>query len=237
MDDRLTNSQSSKHRIEELQSAIADMAVRQQQHSDRYALETIERLLLTAQYSDDNTLEHTRRVALLAVALGRELGLSQRDLWLLERAAPLHDLGKVAVPDEILLKQDRLTADEYAVVKTHCAVGARILEGSDLELVRVAETIVRSHHERWDGRGYPEGLHGARIPLMARIVHVADVFDVLVHERPHKEAWTFVRASEELKQNAGKQFDEAVVAAFEALPGSALPGLEQLCDRDATRII
>jgi putative two-component system response regulator len=127
------------------------------------------------------------------------------------------------VPDSVLLKPGRLTTEEFEVVKTHAVLGARVLAGSDSDLLVCAERVARSHHERWDGTGYPDGLAGAAIPLEGRLVHVADVFDVLVHERPYKESWTVEAAADEIRQGAGTQFDPEIVRAFEALdprPGS-----------------
>ena len=148
-------------------------------------------------------------------------------VWLVRQAAPLHDLGKIAIPDSILLKPGRLEPEEFEVVKTHAVLGARVLSESSSEVLGVAEQIARSHHERWDGDGYPDGLAGADIPLVARLVHVADVFDVLVHERPYKEAWTVEDAAGEIRAGAGTQFDPGVVAAFDALgAGSWTAGME-----------
>jgi putative two-component system response regulator len=144
-------------------------------------------------------------------------------VWLVRHAAPLHDVGKIAVPDSVLLKPSRLTEEEFEVVKTHAVLGARVLAGGASDLLICAEQVARSHHERWDGTGYPDGLAGEAIPLEGRLVHVADVFDVLVHERPYKESWTVEAAAEEIRQGAGTQFDPEVVRAFEALdprPGS-----------------
>jgi putative two-component system response regulator len=153
----------------------------------------------------------------MAARLGRRLGVPDAEVELIRRAAPLHDLGKIAVPDSILLKPDKLTAEEYEVIKTHAQVGASILEGSRSPLWRVAARIARSHHERWDGGGYPDGLEGDAIPLEGRLVAVADVFDILVHERPYKEGWSVDDAAEEIRGNAGTQFDPAIVEAFDEL--------------------
>jgi HD-GYP domain-containing protein (c-di-GMP phosphodiesterase class II) len=136
-------------------------------------------------------------------------------------AAPLHDLGKIAIPDSILLKPGKLSDEEFEVVKTHSLLGARVLAGGETELLEVAERIVRHHHERWDGGGYPDGLVGEDIPAAARITHVADVFDVLVHERPYKDSWSVDEAAEEIRAGAGTQFDPDVVQAFEDLGPAA----------------
>ena len=141
-----------------------------------------------AGYRDDNTHEHTQRVAALAARLARELGLADRQVALIHRAAPLHDIGKIAIPDSILLKPGRLTEEEFEVVKTHAVLGARVLQGGDSDVIQTAEAIARHHHERWDGGGLPRRPGGRRDPVAARLVHLADVFDVLVHERPYKES-------------------------------------------------
>src|SRR3954454_11314334 len=169
---------------------------------------------LAAEYRDDNTREHTERVAALAARLGRRLGLSELAVTHIRHAAPLHDVGKIAIPDSILLKPGRLSAQEFEVVKTHAEAGARVLADGESELLEVAESIARSHHERWDGTGYPDALAGADIPLVGRLVHVADVFDVLVHERPYKEAFSVEDAAAEITRGAGAQFDPEVVEAF-----------------------
>jgi putative two-component system response regulator len=179
------------------------------------------RLLVAAEYRDDNTHEHTQRVGELAAGLARELGLGDRMVALVRQAAPLHDLGKIAVPDSILLKPGRLTEEEFEVVKTHAVLGARVLAGSESEVVQVAERIARSHHERWDGGGYPDGLGAEAIPVEARLVALADVFDVLVHERPYKESWTVEAAVEEIRSGSGTQFAPEIVGAFERLGPSA----------------
>ena len=158
----------------------------------------LRRLALAAEYRDDNTREHTERVAALAARLGQRLGLSELAITHIRHAAPLHDVGKIAIPDSILLKPGRLTDAEFEVVKTHAEAGARVLADADSELLEVAESIARSHHERWDGTGYPDGLSGADIPLVGRLVHVADVFDILVHERPYKEAFSVEDAAAEI---------------------------------------
>jgi response regulator RpfG family c-di-GMP phosphodiesterase len=201
----------------ELEAVVAAQAVARRRHDEQAALDTLRRLAMAAEYRDDNTHEHTQRVGELAARLARHLGHEDRTVWLIRQVAPLHDLGKIAIPDTVLLKPGRLTREEFEVVKTHAVLGARVLAGGESDLLRAAERTVRSHHERWDGTGYPDGLGGTDIPLEGRLVHVADVFDVLVHERPYKESWTVEAAAEEIRRGAGTQFDPDVVRAFEAL--------------------
>ncbi|MDX2003643.1 MAG: tetratricopeptide repeat protein [Meiothermus sp.] len=175
--------------------------------------EMVYRLALAAEYRDDNTGEHIQRVGDMAAQIARELGWSKARTDILRQAATLHDIGKIAISDTILLKPGKLTPEEYDVVKTHTTLGAEILGDGRSELLRVAEQIARSHHERWDGKGYPQGLAGEDIPEAGRIVAVADVLDALTSERPYKRAWTLSEAIEEIQKSAGTQFDPRVVAA------------------------
>src|SRR3954447_25371620 len=198
----------------ELEAVIAARALARARETANAEHDTLNRLLQAAGYRDDNTYEHTQRVGLLASKLARELGLPPREVALIGHAAPLHDIGKIAIPDSILLKPGRLTEEEFEVVKTHAVLGARVLAGGASELFAVAETIARHHHERWDGEGYPLGLAGDAIPVAARIVHVADVYDVLVHERPYRESLTPAAAASEIAAGAGSDFDPKVVEVF-----------------------
>jgi PAS domain S-box-containing protein len=176
--------------------------------------ETLQRLALATEYRDDNTYHHTERVGIAAEEIGTALGLGAEEIRLLGEAAPLHDIGKLAIPDAILLKPGKLSVQEYEVMMTHAAVGARLLSGSSSPVLQVATVIAASHHERWDGTGYPAGLAGEAIPLVGRVTAVADAFDALTHDRPYKSAWTLEQAIVEIQRAAGSQFDPHVVAAF-----------------------
>lgn len=177
--------------------------------------EVIWRLSRALAYRDDDTGEHTSRVAKVARLIAEELGLSKDDCRTLYLAAPLHDIGKVAIPDAVLNKPDRLDADDVAIMRRHAAIGADILADGSSDLIQVAARIASSHHERWDGKGYPNGTGGSDIPLEGRVVAVADVFDALCSARPYKRAWPLVQARQEIQNNAGSQFDPVCVAAFE----------------------
>ena len=218
-----------RERAAELEGVIAAQAVSRRRELESAQVDGLRRLALAAEYRDDNTHEHTERVGHMAAQLARGVGLGDRMVWLVREAAPLHDLGKIAIPDSILLKPGKLSDGEYEVVKTHALLGARVLAGAESELLEVADKIVRHHHERWDGGGYPDGLAGDEIPAVARITAVADVFDVLVHERPYKDSWTVEAAAEEIRKGAGTQFDPAVVEAFDALgPAGWRPEVQPL---------
>jgi putative two-component system response regulator len=176
--------------------------------------EIILRLALAVEYRDNDTGEHTLRVARYSRLIAGQLGLPARlcrDIYL---AAPLHDVGEVAIPDNILLKPGRLTEEEMAVIRTHATIGARILADSACELIQLGAQIAASHHERWDGAGYPNGLKETAIPIAARVVAVADVFDALTTRRPYKEPMPLEVARDYLVENKARQFDPACVDAF-----------------------
>jgi putative two-component system response regulator len=176
-------------------------------------IEIIERLARAAEFRDDNTGQHTERVGQMAALIARQLGLPDSQVALIRRAAPLHDVGKIGVPDTILMKLGRLTEDEFAIVRTHTSIGARILSGSHFPILRLAEEIAFNHHERWDGDGYC-GISRDAIPLAGRIVAVADVFDALTQKRPYKSAWPVDEAVAEIDRQRGRQFDPTLVDSF-----------------------
>ena len=197
------------------QNDVLEEKVRQRtQDLDKAQVEILKRLALAAEYRDDVTGEHIERVGTLAGFLAAGLDLSEESVEVIRRAAPLHDVGKIGVPDGILLKPGKLTAEEFERVKEHSSIGGSILAGSSFAVLRAAEKIALTHHERWNGSGYPEGLEGEDIPLAGRIVSLVDVYDVLTHERPYKSAWSVDRALEEIRVQRGRQFDPRVVDAF-----------------------
>jgi putative two-component system response regulator len=181
---------------------------------ERARLEVLERLARAAEYRDDNTGEHTQRVGRTSAMIATALGRDDEEVELIRRAATLHDVGKIGIPDSILLKPGPLTHAEMDVMRGHTKIGARILSGSDVPLLRMAASIAYSHHEHWTGAGYPDGQEGESIPLVGRIVAVADMFDALTHSRPYKEAWPRDRAVAEVRRNSGAHLDPAVVEAF-----------------------
>jgi putative two-component system response regulator len=177
-------------------------------------VEILQRLSDAAEYRDDDTGQHTKRVAAIAVAIGRSMGLDHHTLELLRWSSPLHDVGKIGIPDSVLLKPGRLTPAEMEVMKSHTTIGARILMGGQSPLVQMAETIALNHHERWDGKGYPRELSGEDIPIEARLVAVADVFDALTHARPYRAAWSVEDTRAEIQRGAGRHFDPEITRIF-----------------------
>lgn len=195
-------------------------------------LEILERLALAAEYRDDCTGQHTRRVGDLAALLARSIGLSAEHVELIHRAAPLHDIGKIGIPDGILLKPSKLTEEEYVHIKAHTDIGRIILSGSKFPILQTAERIALYHHERWDGAGYYH-ITGHAIPIEARIVSVVDVFDVITHARPYKAAASVSEAIELIRQERERQFDPALVDAFcELQRGPDLTHLSQALEID-----
>ncbi len=176
-------------------------------------VEVVLRLSLAAEYRDDDTGHHTKRVGAISALLASRLKLGTDFVRLIEQAAPLHDIGKVGIPDSILLKPGKLTPQEWEIMKTHTRIGGKILGGSPHKLLNLAEEIALTHHERHDGSGY-NGMKGEEIPLSGRIVAVADVFDALTHSRPYKEAWPREKALEEIAAQRGRQFHPDVTDAF-----------------------
>jgi putative two-component system response regulator len=216
---RLLQLQAKAHR-----DLLEDRVRQRTAQLEKARLELLQRLAIAGEYRDHETDQHAQRIGHTAGLLASALGLGPREVARILHAAALHDIGKIAIPDAILLKPRRLTSQEFETVKTHASVGARILGGSQTGLLRVAAEIAATHHERWDGRGYPDGLAGDAIPLSGRIVAVADVFDALTHKRPYKQAWSVEEAATEIAKQSGQQFDPAVVAAFHTLDHAALVG-------------
>jgi response regulator RpfG family c-di-GMP phosphodiesterase len=205
-------------------TAVAIENVRVYQELEAARQETLQRLALAAEYRDGATYEHTERVARTAGLLAERLELPAATVSLIRQAAPLHDLGKLAVSDAVLRKPGKLTAAEFEQIKGHAAAGAAILSGSTSAVLCLAQEIALSHHEWWDGSGYPAGLGGDAIPLSGRIVALADVYDALTHARPYKRAWSAARAAAEIQRLSGRQFDPAVVDAFGSLHPRELVG-------------
>ncbi|WPB57862.1 two-component system response regulator [Xylophilus sp. GOD-11R] len=182
-------------------------------------LQIVQRLGLAAEYKDNETGMHVLRMSHYAQILALAAGFSEREAEDLLHAAPMHDIGKIGIPDAILRKNGKLEPDEWAVMRSHVEIGARIIGEHAQGVLHTAYQVALTHHEKWDGSGYPRGLAGEAIPLVGRIVAIADVFDALTSERPYKHAWPIEKAVELLREQAGKHFDPRLVQIFlEHLP-------------------
>lgn len=177
-------------------------------------LEIIRRLGRAAEYKDNETGMHVIRMSLFCKFIAKEMGMDPDWCELLYNASPMHDIGKIGIPDAVLLKPGKLDADEWEIMKKHSKFGAEIIGKHDIPLLKMAEEIAICHHEKWDGSGYPNGLKEEDIPLCARIVAIADVFDALTSERPYKKAWTEERALALLQEESGKHFDPKLIPHF-----------------------
>ncbi len=177
-------------------------------------LEIVTRLVQASESRDADTGQHIERIGRLCERLGRKIGMDAAHARMLGHASAMHDVGKIGIPDRVLLKPGALDDDEWEIMKSHTLKGAEILAGSTSPLVQMAEEIARTHHERWDGTGYPVGLRGEAIPLTGRICAVCDVFDALLSKRPYKEPWPRLSALDEIAAGSGTHFDPALVSAF-----------------------
>lgn len=181
---------------------------------DRAQNEMLKRLAVAGEARDDDTGRHTQRVGLLAAQVARAIGLPAASAQLIRQAAPLHDLGKIGISDSVLLKPGKLSPEEFEIMKSHTVIGAHILANGECDVVRMAERIARSHHERWDGTGYPDRLAGNAIPIEARIVGLVDVYDALTHARPYRPAWEHQKVLDHIAGERGRHFDPAICDVF-----------------------
>jgi putative two-component system response regulator len=186
------------------------------------SLDTIYRLSIASEYKDMDTGAHIKRMSRYSAAVARRMGLAEKDIETILYAAPMHDLGKIGIPDVILMKPARLNPAEWEIMKTHTTIGAKILKGSDAEFIRLGEIIALSHHEKWDGSGYPNSLKGIDIPIAGRITAIADVFDALTSKRPYKEPFSVEDSLVIIGEGRGSHFDPDVVDAFFAIQNEIL---------------
>jgi len=189
--------------------------------------DTLYKLALAAEYKDDDTGVHIVRIGVLAEALALALGQSRTWSTMLRKAAPMHDIGKIGIPDAILRKNGKLEPHEWDVMRSHVEIGVRIIGEHAHGVLRTARTVALTHHEKWDGSGYPNRIAGEQIPLEGRIVAIADVFDALTSERPYKRAWPVEQALDLLREQSGKHFDPALVELFMTV----LPAILEVRDR------
>jgi putative two-component system response regulator len=186
------------------------------------SLETIYRLSIASEYRDEDTGAHIKRVSRYSASVARRMGLDESTVESILYAAPMHDVGKIGISDQILMKPAKLNPAEWELMKQHTVIGAKILGGSKAAYISIAETIALCHHEKWDGSGYPQGLKGEEIPITSRITAIADVFDALTSRRPYKEPFTTEKALDIIIAGRGIHFDPDVVDAFLAI-------LEEIC--------
>jgi putative two-component system response regulator len=182
--------------------------------AERAQLETVERLALAAECKDENIAHHLKRMSRYCEVLARNLKLPEKEREIIYCASPLHDVGKAGIPDGILLKPAKLSPEEWTVMKQHTEIGGRILSGSGSELLQAGKLIALSHHEKWDGTGYPNGLAGEAIPLQGRICAVADVFDALTSKRPYREALSNGKALQVMREGKGTYFNAHLLSLF-----------------------
>ncbi len=203
-----------KENLEELVDARTLELQKAMQIIQNSNVDLINRLAKAAEFRDNETGMHVVRMSRYSVILGKAFGLEEEKLELLLNASMMHDIGKIGIPDEILLKPGKLTEEEFKIMKTHTTLGSELLSKSDSPLLVLAESIALAHHEKWDGSGYPKALSGTEIPLEARIVAIADVFDALTSERPYKKAWTVEESIQLLQNEKGKHFEPRLVDLF-----------------------
>ncbi|MBI5889161.1 MAG: response regulator [Nitrosomonadales bacterium] len=197
-------------RSEELEKAVTEATKRILEREQ----ETLFRLAKAGEYRDSDTGNHVLRMSRFSRLIAEGMGLDENRCSLIEMAAPMHDIGKIGIPDNILLKPGKLNHEEFSIMKTHTSIGYHILKSSHSKYISLGAEIALSHHERFDGSGYPNGLEGKAIPLDARIVALADVYDALTSERPYKKAWSNQEALEYIHSNKGTHFDPSCVEAF-----------------------
>ncbi|MFP4193697.1 MAG: HD domain-containing phosphohydrolase [Desulfobacterales bacterium] len=199
--------------INDLEKALKDLGKAHEELDYAY-LDTISRLVSAAEYKDEETGDHIVRMSRYCTLIAEKLGLSEEMVKLIRYASPMHDIGKIGIPDHILLKPDRLTAEEFETIKTHTTIGASILANSKAEVLKVAHEIAMNHHEKWNGKGYPRGLQKEDTPVSGRIVGIADTFDALTSKRPYKDPYPLKVALEIIRSERGISFDPEVVDVF-----------------------
>lgn len=202
-----------EQRTADLRLALQDMAEAQRKTYQAH-LETIQRLAIAAEYKDEDTAAHIHRMSNYCAIIARVLHLPPGEVELILHASPMHDVGKIGIPDHILLKPGKLTPEEWTIMKEHSVMGGRILGEAEDDLIKAGEIIALSHHEKWDGSGYPKGLKGEDIPLIGRITAIADVFDALTSKRPYKSPMSNEKAFAIIKDSIGTHFDPKVGEAF-----------------------
>jgi hypothetical protein len=215
-------------RSSELRKALSELEIAQ--------AETVRRLSMAVEFRDEDTGAHIERIGRFSTLLAEQVGMEEEFCLRMVHAAPLHDVGKVAIPDAILLKPGKLTAEERAIVETHAEEGHRLLKGSSSAILDLAATIALSHHEKWDGSGYPRGVKGEAIPIEGRIVAIADVFDALTSDRVYRKAFAVEEAVTMMREERGRHFDPVLLDAFLEVLGSSGPDAREHVRADPTEV-
>ncbi|MEW6982811.1 HD-GYP domain-containing protein [Colwelliaceae bacterium 6471] len=210
----LLEAQVAHRMVNNQKEVLEDMVKERTVELNHTRLQVVQRLGMAAEYRDEETGCHILRMSHICALLAKGIGWDADQCDLILNASPMHDIGKIGIPDAILLKPGKLDPQEWEVMKTHALIGGRLLEGGGSELMEMAQDIALTHHEKWDGSGYPNGLSGENIPMSGRIAALADVFDALTSVRPYKKAWTVEASVELIKENSGKHFDPILVEVF-----------------------
>jgi putative two-component system response regulator len=211
-------------KVHEQKEGLEQAVIERTQEVVDTRLEIVRRLGRACEFRDNETGAHIERMSRYSHLLAIKAGLSKEQADMILNASPMHDVGKIGIPDAVLLKPGKLTPEEFEIIKNHPVIGAHILAGSDSPLIQMAEMIARTHHEKWDGTGYPQGLQGEDIPIEGRITAIADVFDALTAIRPYKKAWDANEAADFIAKNAGTHFDPKLSSLFQ----QALPEIMQI---------
>lgn len=209
------------HRLVHNQKTVLEDMVRARtEELHRTRLQVVQRLGMAAEYRDEETGNHILRMSHMCALLAHAIGWPEADCDLILNASPMHDIGKIGIPDAVLLKPGPFEPPEWEIMKSHTLIGGKLLEGDNSTLMCMAREIALTHHEKWDGSGYPNGLAGEAIPQAGRIAALADVFDALISVRPYKKAWTVEAAVDLIRENSGRHFDPGLVEVFlRELPG------------------
>jgi putative two-component system response regulator len=226
---KLLHDQQEAHRktIREYNEKLEARVRERTRDLEETRLEVIQRLGRAAEYRDNETGQHVLRMSHYSARLAKELGMNDKECYLLQLTSPMHDIGKIGIPDGILLKPGPLTVDERIIMETHTTIGGEILGGGQSELIKVAETIALTHQEKWDGTGYPKGLKKKEIPLVGQITAICDVFDAITSKRPYKEAHSIEEALEFIISQSGRHFDPHLVKIFQQI----VPDLKEIKEK------
>lgn len=208
------SSQQYRFELENNKEAFRMKTEKQTRELNESKIEIIQRLARAAEFKDNDTGDHVWRMSEYARTLALSVGIDKIECDLLHKAAPMHDIGKIGIPDRVLLKPGRLDQNEWEMMKTHTTIGEKILSGSKSPLLEMATKIAAGHHEKWDGSGYPKGLKEGQISIWCRIVAIVDVFDALTSKRPYKNKWPVEKAVEVIKRERGRHFEPQLVNTF-----------------------